>query len=114
MPSPSTTTSTSTSYHRYLHRPGRLDPRRTQFFLDAGPASDIYVAKWTPTGNLVDAFLIGAKKTRLNNAPAAVATPTDRLFLSGGFSGIIDLDPTEQDLFLDTSAGNLFLITYPT
>jgi hypothetical protein len=91
-----------------------FDPRRTQFLLDAGRTEDVYVAKWTPTGNFLDAFQIGAKKTRQTALPTVVATPTDRILLSGGFAGLIDFDPTEQALFLDSQAGGAFLVTYPT
>jgi hypothetical protein len=90
-----------------------FDPRRTQFLLDAGLSEDLYIAKWTPTGNFVDAFQIGAKRRRLQAIPKIVATPADTILLSGFFNGAIDFDPTDQDLFLNAEPVGAFVVTYP-
>lgn len=78
---------------------------------DPGYGGDIFVAKYSPTGQYLWAFNVGATSLG-DNAIAVACDPTGNVFVGGYFRGSPDFDPGPSTAILNASNATGFLAKY--
>ena len=78
---------------------------------DPGYGGDIFVAKYSPTGQYLWAFNVGATSLG-DNAIAVACDPTGNIFVGGYFRGSPDFDPGPSTAVLNASNATGFLAKY--
>lgn len=80
---------------------------------DPGYGGDIFVAKYSPTGQYIWAFNVGATSLG-DNAIALASDPAGNIYVGGYFRGSPDFDPGSSSAILNASMGTGFLVKYNT
>ncbi|MFN4080469.1 MAG: SprB repeat-containing protein, partial [Saprospiraceae bacterium] len=89
-----------------------FDPGPGEFFLNSAGDVDVFVAKYTPQGELIWAFRIGNED--VNVASGLALGPDGDLYICGYFYGAMDFDPNPQTQALRASNGSsdIFIAKY--
>lgn len=91
-----------------------LDPGPAPADFTSAGASDLFIARYNPTGNLLTARQVfGAGDVRIT-ARALALDESDNVFVSGTFSGEMDVDTTAVTRILTSRQGtpDVFVVSY--
>jgi len=80
---------------------------------DPGYGGDIFIAKYSPTGQYLWAFNVGATSLG-DNAIAVACDPAGNIYVGGYFRGSPDFDPGPTSAILNASTGVSFLAKFNT
>lgn len=89
-----------------------FDPGPGEFFLNSAGDVDVFIAKYTPQGELVWAYRIGNED--VNVVSGLALGPDGGLYICGYFYGAMDFDPNPQTQALRASNGSsdIFIAKY--
>lgn len=88
-----------------------IDPSESEFILSSQESSNAFLAKYTPTQELIWAFDLGGDNS--DNIFQINSLPDDRILICGSYSNSCDFDPSEGEYILDTFGyGDAFVAIY--
>lgn len=96
----------------FANNNGDFDPSSNESILQAVGSTDYFVAKYTEDGNYLWAFNLGDVNQVSGNINI-VTDSNENLYVSGGFLGIMDFDPSDNVNSYDAGGDlNIFLAKY--
>jgi hypothetical protein len=87
-----------------------FDPSTAVYYLTSGGTSDIFVAKYSPSGALVWVKGFTGSGSNQSYGRGIRVDKIGNLFVTGTLNGVADFDPSSSTFNLNSSNGNLFVV----